>query len=68
MQRDYPNQKAYLQSRENADYAHERAGACPDFREDCDDECIGDAPVSCYNCRYRRWKPIGFNCMKGRLG
>jgi hypothetical protein len=48
--------------------AAECAAGCRGFMEDTEDECVGDEPVSCYNCRYRRWTLIGdkgYLCMKG---
>lgn len=62
----FTDQKGFLLNKHNAQRAQTAAAGCPDFREDSEDECIGDAPVSCYNCRYRRWLPIGYHCMKGR--
>ncbi len=48
-----------------------RAGACPGFKEDHEDECVSDEQVSCLNCRYRRWIAGGdyhYKCMKGYEG
>lgn len=34
------------------------AGFCPDVEE----ELVAEEPVSCYNCRYRRWSAASFTC------
>jgi len=35
---------------------------CSSFRPDVEEERIADEPVSCYNCRYRRWTAASFTC------
>ncbi len=40
------------------------AGRCPHFSADTPDEQVADDPVSCYNCRYRRWTADTFICRK----
>lgn len=45
--------------------AAESAAACGAFSEDCEEECVAEEAVSCYNCRYRRWTRDSFICMKG---
>ena len=40
------------------------AAGCAAFRADCEEECVADEDVSCYNCRYRRWTRDSFVCMK----
>lgn len=42
--------------------AAEIAGQCPAFRSDDEDELVADEPVSCYNCRFRRWTARSFAC------
>ncbi len=42
------------------------ASACGAFSPDCEEECIAEEDVSCYNCRYRRWTRDSFVCMKER--
>lgn len=59
------NQKLSTYKNDDLEKAHKAAVSCPDFREDCEDECVSDDPVSCYNCRYRRWTYEGFDCLKG---
>lgn len=45
------------------------AGECPSFRPDVEEEQIADEPVSCYNCRRRRWTARSFLCLgEGRGG
>ncbi len=40
------------------------AQQCPQFKPDDEDEMAADEPVSCYNCRYRRWTLKSFICCK----
>jgi hypothetical protein len=40
------------------------AAACRDFHADVEEEIVADEPLSCYNCRYRRWSAESFTCMK----
>ena len=42
------------------------AAACDTFRPDEEDEQVADDPLSCYNCRYRRWTVTSFSCRKGQ--
>lgn len=44
--------------------AAEAAKLCPNFTTDDEDELVSDEPVSCYNCRYRRWNLKSFTCEK----
>lgn len=44
--------------------AAEAAIICGSFRQDDDDELVADEPVSCYNCRMRRWTVDSFVCMR----
>lgn len=62
------NHKRFLYGKNDHDKAHTVACGCADFKEDCEDECMSDEPVSCYNCRYRRWTQESFDCMKGITG
>lgn len=40
------------------------AAICRDFHTDVEEETVADEPLSCYNCRYRRWSAESFTCMK----
>jgi hypothetical protein len=40
------------------------AATCPEFRSDVEEEIVADEPLSCYNCRYRRWSAESFTCRK----
>ncbi len=40
------------------------ATVCGRFAWDDDEECVDDSTVCCYNCRYRRWSPASFHCMR----
>jgi hypothetical protein len=62
------DRKSFLYGRDDPQKAREAAGSCPGFREDNDYERVSDDPVSCYNCRYRRWTRESFDCMKGKVG
>jgi hypothetical protein len=53
--------------REDHEAAHAHASQCSSFRADDPDECVSDSMPSCYNCRYRRWTPRSFTCMKHLL-
>jgi len=44
------------------------AASCGTYRRDDEDEDPLDGALSCFGCRYRRWVPDGFTCMKGLLG
>jgi hypothetical protein len=44
--------------------ACETAKKCPCFAEDSEDECVSEKRVCCLNCRYRRWTPESYTCMK----
>jgi hypothetical protein len=48
--------------------AAEAASKCPAFVPDDEDEQIADDPVSCYNCRYRRWTFNSIVCIKQSIG
>jgi hypothetical protein len=39
------------------------AEGCPVFVPDVEEEQIADEPISCYNCRYRRWTADAVTCM-----
>ena len=41
---------------------------CPWFQADDEDEWVSDDPVSCYNCRYRRWTAESFECVHPPAG
>lgn len=43
------------------------AAACGAYRRDDEDEDPLSGALSCFGCRYRRWVPGGFTCMKDRL-
>ena len=46
-----------------ADIARE----CSAYAVDDDEECYLEGARTCFDCRYRRWRPGGFTCMKGLL-
>jgi hypothetical protein len=59
------NAGKFLYGKYDDDRALAGAANCAHFTEDCEDECVSDTPVSCFNCRYRRWTQESFICMKG---
>lgn len=42
--------------------AAELALQCAGFKPDVEEEQVSDDPISCYNCRYRRWTNKSFVC------
>jgi hypothetical protein len=52
---------------EDVDDAAKLAAVCGSFRRDDEDEDPLDGALNCFACRYRRWLPDGFTCMRGRL-
>jgi hypothetical protein len=40
---------------------------CESYSRDDEDEDPLDGAPNCFGCRYRRWLPDGFACMKGLL-
>ncbi len=62
---EYKNgKKLFLHGDGESVLAREAALECPDFKKDCEEECFYEDEVSCYNCRYRRWRQDGFECLK----
>ena len=55
----------FLYGKYDANRALTAAKSCAHFSEDSEDECVSDIPLSCFNCRYRRWTQESFVCMKG---
>ena len=43
------------------------AASCTSYRRDDEDEDPLDGALSCFGCRYRRWVPGGFTCVKDLL-
>ena len=56
--------RRFIFGQDAPDQAVRAARHCPHFRRDDEEECVSDDPVSCYNCRYRRWTQTSFECMK----
>ncbi len=62
---EYRNgRKLFLHGDCETELAKEAALSCGAFVRDCDEECFYEDEVSCYNCRYRRWRQDGFECMR----
>lgn len=57
-------EKEFAGSKEDWAEAVKLAKACSNFKIDVEDELITEEPVSCYNCRYRRWSLKSFTCLK----
>lgn len=66
MHQFFDSENRFLYGKNDTVKACEAARLCPDFTEDCEDECVSDELVSCHNCRYRRWTHESFDCMKGK--
>jgi len=60
-------QKEFTGGTENNDLAARAAAGCAGFTPDDEDEQVSDDPVSCYNCRYRRWVEKSFLCLNPRV-
>lgn len=43
------------------------AAACASYRRDDEDEDYLAGARNCFGCRYRRWVPDGFTCLRGEL-
>lgn len=54
--------KEFSGGKDNWDEAARIAKTCVNFKMDEEDELVSDEPVSCYNCRYRRWSLKSFTC------
>lgn len=57
-------EKEFTGGKDNWDEAAKIAKDCPHFKIDDEDEQVSDEPVSCYNCRYRRWSLKSFTCIR----
>ena len=58
------NCKVFENGKEDYITASKIAVVCKWFNPDVDEEWVCDDKFSCYNCRYRRWTPDSFQCMK----
>lgn len=56
--------KTFNGNMEDEDQPAKAAEDCGMFAQDAEDELVSDRPVTCLNCRYRRWIPGGFSCQK----
>lgn len=54
--------KVFIHGKDAPVSAADAAIACISFRPDAEEEIVADEPVSCYNCRYRRWSADSFTC------
>ena len=57
-------EKVFTLGKEAWQEAVAAASACLYFSLDDDDELVSEEERSCYNCRYRRWTPESFICLK----
>jgi hypothetical protein len=62
-----PEFRGSVDSDDDLAAAARTASACGTYRRDDEDEDPLDGSPSCFGCRYRRWVPDGFTCMKGLL-
>ncbi|PKN51299.1 MAG: hypothetical protein CVU55_12765 [Deltaproteobacteria bacterium HGW-Deltaproteobacteria-13] len=56
--------RVFLHGKDDPVAAADAAAACAGFRPDAEEEIVADEPVSCYNCRYRRWSADSLTCQK----
>ena len=56
--------RRFLPGRDAPREAELAALECGRFSRDCEEECFAYEPVTCYNCRYRRWTSDSFECMR----
>lgn len=56
----------FIGGKEAWDEAATTANQCLCFIPDDEDEQVADDPISCYNCRCRRWTALSFICMKSK--
>jgi hypothetical protein len=60
-------QKEFTGGTEDFELAAKAAANCAGFTPDDEDEQVSDDPVSCYNCRYRRWDAKRILCLNARI-
>jgi len=59
--------RLFLHGKDAPGPAAAAAADCSEFVPDDEEEWAASEPVSCYNCRRRRWTAESFTCMrKGR--
>jgi hypothetical protein len=56
--------KVFTGGKDDHTGAAKAAGNCIRFLPDVEEELVVDEPLSCYNCRYRRWTASSFVCLK----
>jgi hypothetical protein len=56
--------KTFDGNMEDEELTAKAAEECGMFVQDAEDELVSDRPVTCLNCRYRRWTADGFSCQK----
>jgi len=56
--------RRFRYGKENYLLAAQAARQCGLFTYDDEDETVCEEDLSCYNCRYRRWTPDSFECVK----
>lgn len=57
-------EKEFAWRKDNWAQAADLAQQCSGFKSDVEEELVSDEPVSCYNCRYRRWTSESFVCKR----
>ena len=55
-------EKEFTGGKEDWAGAARAAADCSSFTPDVEEELVADEPMSCYNCRYRRWTAASFSC------
>ena len=58
----HQRERLFAGGQEDWDGAARAASGCGEFCPDVEEEMVADEPVSCYNCRLRRWTAGSFTC------
>ena len=57
-------EKEFSRGKKDWKAAVSAAEKCGFFKSDVEEELVADEPISCYNCRYRKWTVSSFICAK----
>jgi hypothetical protein len=57
-------QRVFAGGTEDFELAAKAAATCAGFTPDDEDEQVSDDPLSCYDCRYRRWGEKTIFCLR----
>jgi uncharacterized radical SAM superfamily Fe-S cluster-containing enzyme len=51
-----------LTDRDSVQVTIDLAVGCASYMDDDEDEKVIDEAITCFNCRYRIWRNVGFTC------